>query len=56
MTDEDKRFIDSLDYKKQYWWILNVEKYGSVDKVRENMSGHAKRVVNYNGGRPKKNN
>jgi hypothetical protein len=41
MTDE--QFINSLDEDKQYWWKKNVAKYGSVEAVRQSMSGYTAR-------------
>lgn len=43
MTDDDKKFLESLDENKRYWWSRNLAKHGSVEAVKEAMSGYAGR-------------
>lgn len=46
----DKQFLESLDDDKRFWWTKMIKKHGSVEAVREVMSGYVTRRQHNNGG------
>ena len=41
MTDE--QFLETLTPDKRYWWSKMIKKHGSIEAVKETMSGYTKR-------------
>ena len=43
MTEKDKRFLDNLTPEQRFWWDKMIKKHGSIEAVRDEMSGYTTR-------------